>query len=441
MTRDAAPPTPISLQVRQLVDGRRSLSEEVERLKQRAGDAQALNPIAWVDWPRVERLAAEAHRQATQLGAQALAARPLLGVFVSVKDLFQLKGAPMTAGTRARLPDVGEQSTVVERLEAAGAIVFAKTQMHEIALGATGENVWTGDVCNAIDPSRQAGGSSSGSAVAVACGIGAASIGSDTGGSVRIPAAFNALVGFKPTFGAIPLDGALALSWTCDHAGPLTRSVGDAASLYEVLSGRNARHGAVPRRPRLGVPRRWLAGRLAPAVRAHFERLLADLAVSADIVDADPVSMPLAWQFYTPIVRAEGAFVHRVALAAGGQGFSAPVLAPLQAGLALSAATYFEAMAARARFTADLAAHLAGVDALILPTTAIAPPLRGQTDADVEGGRMTVREAVLGQTLPFSFAGVPTLTVPSGFVDTPGRRPGRSGAVADRPSGRRPPGR
>ena len=80
-------------------------------------------------------------------------------------------------------------------------------------------------------------------------------------------------------------------------------------------------------------------------------------------------------------------------------------------------------MAARARFTADLAAHLAGVDALILPTTAIAPPLRGQTDADVEGGRMTVREAVLGQTLPFSFAGVPTLTVPSGFVDTPGSGP------------------
>ncbi|MGE0803834.1 MAG: amidase, partial [Lautropia sp.] len=276
------PHTPIRKQVRQLLEGRRVLADEVALLRERVMAADPLNPLAWIDWPRVERLAAAA--QARAAGGAAAggsggrtgggAAAPLLGVFVSVKDLFQLRGAPIAAGTRARLPPLAEQSAVAERLEAAGAIVFAKANMHEIALGATGENGWTGDVCNPYDPARQAGGSSSGSAVAVACGIGAASIGSDTGGSVRIPAAFCGVVGFKPTFGAIPLDGALPLSWTCDHAGPITRCVDDAALLFDVLAGRGTGYGGGPadavggnRRPRLGVPRRWLEGRLAPAVR------------------------------------------------------------------------------------------------------------------------------------------------------------------------------
>jgi aspartyl-tRNA(Asn)/glutamyl-tRNA(Gln) amidotransferase subunit A len=304
---------------------------------------------------------------------------------------------------------------VVDRLQAAGAIVFAKTNMHEIALGATGENPWTGDVRNPYDPARQAGGSSSGSGVAVACGIGAASVGSDTGGSVRIPAAFCGLVGFKPTYGAIPLDGALALSWTCDHAGPIVNSVDDATLMYEVLSQRSARHGATPRRPRLGLPRKWLHGRLAPAVRAAFEQVLAELAADVEFVDSDVETMPLAWEHYTPVVRAEGAWIHRAALAAGGEGFSELVTAPLRAGTAISAAQYFDAMRGRKLFSDDLDRHLHAVDAMILPTTAVPPPLRGQQDAEVEGGTLSVREAVLGQTLPFSFAGVPTLSLPCGF--------------------------
>ena len=191
--------------------------------------------------PRERRSSFEA--AAVWEAAEALfaAQRPLLGAWVSVKDLFQLEGAPMKAGTEATLPPMpAASSTVVQRLQAAGALVFAKTNMHEIALGATGENPWTGDVCNPHDPARQSGGSSSGSGVAVAVGLGSASIGSDTGGSIRIPSAFCGVVGFKPTVGSVSLAGALPLSWTCDHAGPLARSVEDAALLVEYLDATTA---------------------------------------------------------------------------------------------------------------------------------------------------------------------------------------------------------
>ena len=389
-----------------------ALIESAQRQAARAAD---LNPIAYVDWPA-------ALDEARRLDAQARAGwrrGPLHGIPVSIKDLFAVRGMPTQAGTRAQLPALGrDEATLVSRLREAGALVFAKTNMHEIALGATGENRWTGDVKNPFDPERQSGGSSSGAAVAVATGIGAAGIGSDTGGSVRIPAAFCGITGFKPSYGAIPLDGALPLSWTCDHAGPLARCVDDCAALFEVMARRRVAHGAAGRRPRLAVPHAWLAGRLQPAVREAFARVLETLAKEqAEIVAVAAPTLALAWQCYTPIVRAEAAWVHRAALDAGASGFSGMVLPALEAGRALAARDYIDALKLRERVCADLDAGLAGVDALILPTSAVLPPLRGQEQIDVEGGRTSVREAVLGQTLPFSLCGLPTLTLPVGLVE------------------------
>lgn len=386
----------------------------IESAQQQAERASELNPIAYVDWQA-------AIVEAKRLDAEAAAGRrrgPLHGIPVSVKDLFAVRGMPTRAGTRAPLPPFQrEEAELVARLRAAGALVFAKTNMHEIALGATGENRWTGDVKNPFDPARQSGGSSSGAAVAVATGIGLAGIGSDTGGSVRIPASFCGVTGFKPSFGAIPLDGALDLSWTCDHAGPLARSVDDCARLFEVMAGRRVTHGAVARRPRLAVPAAWLQGRLQPSVREHFERLLATLATRG--VELGEVDLPMlaqAWECYTPIVRAEAAWVHRAALAAGAAGFSELVLPALNAGRTLGASEYIDALKMRARVCAALDAVMAGVDALVLPTSAVLPPLRGQDAVEVEGGRTTVRDAVLGQTLPFSLCGLPTLTIPVGLI-------------------------
>ena len=387
----------------------------IESAQRQAARAPDQNPIAYVDWPA-------ALDEARRLDAQARAGGrrgPLHGIPVSIKDLFAVRGMPMQAGTRAPLPALGrDEAALVSRLREAGALVFAKTNMHEIALGATGENRWTGDVKNPFDPARQSGGSSSGAAVAVATGIGAAGIGSDTGGSVRIPAAFCGITGFKPSYGAIPLDGALPLSWTCDHAGPLARCVDDCAALFEVMARRRVAHGAAGRRPRLAVPHAWLAGRLQPVVREAFARLLESLAKEqAEIVAVAAPTLALAWQCYTPIVRAEAAWVHRAALDAGASGFSGMVLPALEAGRALAARDYIDALKLRERVCADLDAGLAGVDALILPTSAVLPPLRGQEQIDVEGGRTTVREAVLGQTLPFSLCGLPTLTLPVGLVE------------------------
>ncbi|HWS74640.1 MAG TPA: amidase [Quisquiliibacterium sp.] len=379
-----------------------------------AAEAQSdLNALAWVDW---EASAAAAHA----LDVEARAGRlrgPLHGVPVSIKDLFNVRGMPTRAGTRAALPDLGPpEAELVARLRAAGALVFAKTNMHEIALGATGENRWTGDVKNPRDPARQAGGSSSGAAVAVACGIGLGAVGSDTGGSVRIPAAFCGVTGFKPSFGAIPLAGGLHLSWTCDHAGPLARSVDDCALLYEAMSGRRSDHGAVPRAPRLAVPSDWLAPRLSPAVAERFEAALESLRARGAIVEPVTIpALPLAWDCYTPIVRAEAAFVHRAALAGGGEGFSDLVLPPLQDGARMPAGQYFEAMRVREQVRAGLDAVLARWDALVLPTSPVPPPLRGQLDVGVAGGgSMSAREAILGQNLPFSLVGVPALSLPMG---------------------------
>ena len=139
-----------------------------------------------------------------------------------------------------------------------------------------------------------------------------------------------------------------------DHAGPLARSVEDAALLHQVLSGRSLAHGRVARRPRLGVPRRWLEARLDAGTHAHFEALLALLATQADLVDAEPHDMDLPWRHYTPIVRAEAARVYYMALADGGKRFSAGVLTPLQAGAALSAQDYIAALQARSAYMAEL---------------------------------------------------------------------------------------
>lgn len=382
--------------------------------RERANLAESLNPVAHADWDSARDCARERDRQAR---AGSLVG-PLHGIPISIKDLFNVDSMPTRGGTRARLDELSAtQATLVTRLKSAGAVIFAKTNMHEIALGATGENRWTGDVKNPFDPARQAGGSSSGAGVSVATGIGMGAIGSDTGGSVRIPAAFCGVTGFKPSWGAIPLDGALYLSWTCDHAGPLARSVDDCARLFEVMSQRSAAHGTVPRRPRLAVPAQWLRGRLQPAVREHFEHRLAALrSAGAELSEVAPPTLPRALDFYTTIVRAEAAWVHRRVLESGGEGFSDMVLPALEAGRKIGALDYIGALKLRDQLRAELDAILGDADALLLPSSAALPPLRGQAELDVEGGRVSVREAVLGQTLPFSMCSLPALSIPAGVV-------------------------
>lgn len=391
----------------------------LDQAQQQANAHDSLNPLAWVNWDDARAQAEQLDQQRARYRKTGAAIAPLLGVPLTIKDLFSVRAMPMSAGTRAPLPAfAGDESTLVTRLKRAGALIFAKTNMHEIALGATGENEWTGDVCNPVNPAHQAGGSSSGAGVCAATGIGLGGVGSDTGGSVRVPAAFCGVAGFKPSYNAIPLDNALYLSWTCDHAGPLAATVSDCAKLYEVMSGRSTVHGHIPRQARLGVPAAWLRGRLSAAVQEHFDRSLARLREQgAQIIECALPQLPMAWVCYSPIVRAEAACIHKQALAGDGAGFSDLVLAPMRAGQQISAVEYLEAMQMRDRVRADLDAGLHDIDALILPTTAVTAPKRGQTEVSVLSGTTTVREAVLGQTLPFSLCGLPSLTVPAGLSE------------------------
>jgi Asp-tRNA(Asn)/Glu-tRNA(Gln) amidotransferase A subunit family amidase len=176
---------------------------------------------------------------------------PLDGVAVAVKDCIDVAGLPTTSGTKFLTEPAVADAAVVQRLRAAGAIVFAKTNMHELGIQPTGVNPHHGTPVNPWDPERIPGGSSSGSAVAVASGIAPIAVGTDAGGSIRIPAAINGLVGLKPTFGAVPLDGITRLTIDLDHAGPIAWTVEDATLLYEVLASRKVDRAAMVTSPAL----------------------------------------------------------------------------------------------------------------------------------------------------------------------------------------------
>jgi aspartyl-tRNA(Asn)/glutamyl-tRNA(Gln) amidotransferase subunit A len=367
------------------------------------------NPIASLD---VERALDEADRLERE-AARGVFRGPLHGVPITVKDLFNVSGLPTRAGTHANLPAAGpHEAAAVARLRNAGAVILAKTHMQEIALGLNGENPWTGDVKNPHDPARQAGGSSSGSACAVALGIGWASLGSDTAGSIRVPASFCGIVGFKPSHGRVPMEGALGLIPSCDHAGPLARSVADACVMTEVLAGTSIdprRHAEAPLR--LGVPRAYLEGALTADVREAFEALLRALpgrGVAARNVSLD-LGDPIA--AYQPL-RAESLFIHRHALEAQPEAFAPNVREALRRGYEFSALQYLEARQRQLEMRAAIEQALQGIDALVLPAAPCVAPTRGTVEIDLESGTKDLRQAILHLSVPAAFAGVPAISLP-----------------------------
>src|SRR5436190_8377941 len=229
-------------------------------------------------------MAEEARWQAREADRELAAGRdrgPLHGVPVSIKDLFDVRGTPTTAASRVREGHVAAQDApAIGHLREAGAIFIGKTNLHEFALGTTSEDSAFGPVHHPKDPARSAGGSSGGSAVSIADGMASASIGSDTGGSIRIPAAACGVVGLKPSYGEVSTDGVVPLSPTLDHAGPLTRSVADAFLVYRALVGDAAPRPLAPsplKGLRLAVPRPYFCDVLDDEVRARFEEALGRL--------------------------------------------------------------------------------------------------------------------------------------------------------------------
>lgn len=347
-----------------------------------------------------------AYRPASPLPG--VAGGSLWGLAFSVKDLFGVAGWPLMASTRAPVPDPGE-SVLVRRLLDLGASAVGKTHLHEIALGITGMNGF-GGTAHPFDPELMPGGSSSGAAVGVALGQADFALGTDTGGSIRVPAAWCGVAGYKPTkdHPAWSTVGVLPLSPTCDHAGPLARDVRTLVRVHEALTGREvgAREWAGVR-VGLWLPGGWVDDTVWDAVRqvaARLESLGAGLT---------PVPFPEVLDAYSPIVLSEAARVHSEALKQEDPGFTPFTLGLLRQGQKLTEAEVGAAFGRRAAYRAQLDALFERYDVLLAPAVPTSPPRLGQDEVDLREGRTLLRRAVLRLTAPFSLLGAPTIALPT----------------------------
>ena len=338
--------------------------------------------------------------------AAGFGAAPLRGIPLAIKDLIDVRGMPTTAASRvlAASAPAEEDAECVRRLREAGAIVLGKTNLHEFAFGGSGVVSAYGAVPNPLDRTRVSGGSSSGSAVAVATGMCFGALGTDTAGSVRLPAACCGVVGFKPTWSAVPLAGVIPLAWSYDHVGPLARTVEDAGELYAVLAG-EAPGWRPCRILRCGVARRYFCEGLEPEVAAGFERTLQAARalgwtlreVEIEVTEDRRVSNAETWAFHRSWVDEHEA------------PYDPRTLARIVNGRTVGVVEYVEARRGMELLRERWRGGAPGVDVLLTPTSPVLPP----TLKEMEGPEArTVELKMLRNTRPFNVLGWPSVTLP-----------------------------
>jgi len=356
---------------------------------------------------------------------------PLHGIPISLKDNIYTAGVRTTAGSKILKDFVPkEDAAVVGQLKKAGAVILGKTNMHEFAYGVTSNNPHYGPVHNPWDLSRIPGGSSGGSAAALAAGLCYGSIGTDTGGSIRIPAALCGIVGLKPTLGRVSVDGVIPLSPRLDCVGPLARSVHDAALLLEpilpsVKGEPNPRtlikSSAKPRKFALGIPKGFFFDVVSNDVHAIFEEALRVLKKQR--VACKEISLPLLNETEdagNQIAWAEATHYHQQAgwYPSSVSDYGDDVRSRLEMGTKVPATTYLSALALRESFIQQfhLALEVEKLDALIVPTTPITAPLIGQEVIQLGGQDHPTRALLLRANRPANLAGVPAISIPCGFT-------------------------
>jgi len=374
-------------------------------------------------------MADEARREAEAADRELASGRdrgPLHGVPIALKDIIDVRGVPTTAASRVREGhSAAADAPVVTRLREAGAVIIGKTNLDEFAFGTTSENSAFGAIRHPLDPSRSPGGSSGGSAVAVAAGMALAALGTDTGGSIRIPAALCGIVGLKPTLGEISTVGVVPLSKTFDHVGSFTRTVADARLVHHAVTGSRgpapgSRGADLPRSAkdlRLGIPRGYLTDLLDGDVRARFDEAAAALQTAgAMLTDVSVPHASLTPAVYIHIHSSEGATFHARTLDSQPERYTPVVRRRLELGRYVLAEDYARAMDGRDVLRREVEAALKDCDALLLPTLPIPAPAVGAETMPIGGREEPVRALMLRLTQLFNVTGNPAISIPCGVT-------------------------
>ncbi len=357
---------------------------------------------------------------------------PFHGVPIGLKDLCYTKGIVTTGGSKilgAFKP--AHDSTVWTRLSRAGAILLGKLNLHEFAYGITSSNPHWGFVRNPYNLERIPGGSSGGSAAAIVARSAAAAIGTDTGGSIRIPAALCGCVGLKPTWSRVSRYGVLPLAYTMDHVGPITRTVRDAALMLNVIAGHD-RNDSTSSRERVtdyteklasgisgvkvGIVRELMDG-LSPDVQRSFDAATAQLrALGAEVDEVTIPSLPLSGIINGIVTWSEATEIHREWMATQPQDYGDDVRRLLEVGMMIPGSAYVRAQRARARVLAEAMDVMASRDVLIAPGAAVPAPKIGESRRfDADGGGVDVLTGILRFTQPFDVTGQPAIAIPTGL--------------------------
>lgn len=389
----------------------KGLAEEAIRRAQAC--QQALNAFAAIDGERALQAAAESDRRYGE-GSQ----RPLEGLPIAIKDLIDTRNFETSYGSAACRGNVpAADADIVKALTACGAIVIGKTTTHEFAWGVTTASPSFGDTLNPLDPARIPGGSSGGAAAAIAHGAVLAGVGTDTGGSVRIPAALCGVVGFKPTLGTLSTRGVFPLAPSCDHVGLLGARVDDVRVLADAVGIAAPPVEARPR-ARLGMVRHIAPVPLSEEVASAFDAAVEQLAQRYACEDLSgsrsDVLFDTVFDAFAAIVLIEGGIEHlrrhdweRIATH-----YNPETVDRLRRAQAMDLRAYATAQQARRDFTARLHAAMSTLDFLVLPTCPCTAPLRDAGTVDIGGWTGTVREVLMTYTAPFNLAGFPAISIP-----------------------------
>jgi aspartyl-tRNA(Asn)/glutamyl-tRNA(Gln) amidotransferase subunit A len=344
---------------------------------------------------------------------------PLHGIPVSVKDLVDVAGTPTTSASRVppRLP--GHDAPVVVNLKRAGAVVVGKTNLHEFAFGTTSDETAFGAVRNPHDRARSAGGSSAGAAVALVERMCYGSVGTDTGGSIRIPAAACGVTGLKPTHAEISAEDVVPLSATLDHVGPLALNVADASLLYYAMLDGTAGGDRIPRSAEgtlwIGIPIPYFFDKLDEGTRTAFSRARTALADAGhSLAELSIAHAERTADVYLHIVLPESAWYHGPLLERFADRYSPGVRLRIEMGRYVLAEDYVRAMHARAALRRSVDRALEGLDALLLPALPIAAPPLGAGSVSIDGASEPIRAMMLRLTQLFNITGHPAIAIPCG---------------------------